>query len=441
MVWTLSSAQTQFEERVRTIGISITALGVVALALKYLRPALLPFVLAIALQHLLEPVIHILSVRPIKCCGRSLLDEPMACRARHDRPRSRRLQTFLDYACRLQLNRTLAVFVALLLAFLMLGLLAAIVAESVKVFADHADLYAHQLRVIIRRVLGWIEYFSCSWTPRGCNSTSTDVGGNSTDAGPGSELESLLAHIPLSELVLQTVEAFLELCSNLFVVLLFTVYLLLSRTPHANAEPNEVDAQILAYIKGKVALSTIIGVATALVLLGVGLDLWLVFGVLAFWLNFVPNVGAVIAVLLPMPLLVLDPDTSTAAVILAFVLPFVVHMFVGNVLEPLLFGHSLELHPIAILLSLMVWGMLWGIIGMVLAVPMTAVLKIHLASVDHPAAAFIVRMLAGHEGDHEDGTSRGEGGRGAVPSVEEGVTMPLRAAGSQLAISSIQETR
>ena len=62
MVWTLSSAQTQFEERVRTIGISITALGVVALALKYLRPALLPFVLAIALQHLLEPVIHILSV-------------------------------------------------------------------------------------------------------------------------------------------------------------------------------------------------------------------------------------------------------------------------------------------------------------------------------------------------------------------------------------------
>ena len=88
----------------------------------------------------------------------------------------------------------------------------------------------------------------------------------------------------------------------------------------------------------------------------------------------------------------------------------------------------------------MVWGMLWGIIGMVLAVPMTAVLKIHLASVDHPAAAFIVRMLAGQ--DEVVAVSADEEARGAGASIEEGVTMPLRSAGSQTpCISNIQEPR
>lgn len=191
----------------------------------------------------------------------------------------------------------------------------------------------------------------------------------------------------------------------------------------------------------QVALSSLVGVATGLVLLGVGLDLWLVFAVLAFWLNFVPNVGAVVAVLLPMPLLVLDPDTSAAAVLLAFLGPFLVHMFVGNVLEPLLFGHSLELHPIAILLSLMVWGMLWGIFGMVLAVPITAVLKIHLASVDHPAAAYVVRMLTGDE----EGADGADGRASAAPTIEEGlwggVTIPLRSSGPTSSMANVQEPR
>ena len=99
--------------------------------------------------------------------------------------------------------------------------------------------------------------------------------------------------------------------------------------PHAATlpapRPNEADDQILAYIKGKVWLSLLVGSFTALVLLAIGLDLWLAFGVLAFWLNFVPNVGAVIAVFLPLPLVVLDPSMSLVSMILAFLLPFSVH--------------------------------------------------------------------------------------------------------------------
>ncbi|EGB12386.1 hypothetical protein AURANDRAFT_9610, partial [Aureococcus anophagefferens] len=53
----------------------------------------------------------------------------------------------------------------------------------------------------------------------------------------------------------------------------------------------------------------------------------------------------------------------------------VMHAVVGNVVEPILFGHSMKLHPVVVLLSLMIWGFLWGIPGCVLAVPITAILR------------------------------------------------------------------
>jgi len=178
---------------------------------------------------------------------------------------------------------------------------------------------------------------------------------------------------------------------------------------------------------------------------------------LAFWLNFIPNVGAVVAVLLPMPLVVLDPAISTAGMVLAFLLPFLVHSVVGNVLEPLVFGQSLDLHPVAILFTLMVWAMLWGITGMVLAVPITAVLKIHLSAVDHPAARFLVGLLdskppdaADSGGDDDEpprlnvlsannsfGGSGGGGVEGAIghgleQSAMEAATRPLVSSGAEL---------
>ena len=57
-------------------------------------------------------------------------------------------------------------------------------------------------------------------------------------------------------------------------------------------------------------------------------------------------------------------------------------MIVGNVVEPKLLGDSLELHPITVLLSLIFWGMIWGIAGMLLAAPITAVLKILLENIE-----------------------------------------------------------
>ena len=57
-------------------------------------------------------------------------------------------------------------------------------------------------------------------------------------------------------------------------------------------------------------------------------------------------------------------------------LPTIVHIIIGNILEPKIFGETFGLHPITIILSLIFWGMIWGIIGVLLAAPITAIIKI-----------------------------------------------------------------
>ena len=145
MVWALSATQQGFEERSRTISLAVVALGVLICGLRFFKDALIPLVLAIALKHLLQPVINVLTNRPLRCCGRSLLAEPMACVGVPRR--NRRLQSCLAYACRLQLSRTAAAIVSLLLAFAVLGAILAIVADSVHVLVDNAEEYAKQLKV------------------------------------------------------------------------------------------------------------------------------------------------------------------------------------------------------------------------------------------------------------------------------------------------------
>ena len=105
------------------------------------------------------------------------------------------------------------------------------------------------------------------------------------------------------------------------------------------------------------------------------MELAFIFGTLTFILNFIPVIGSVIAVLLPLPIAVLQfPELTQILIII--LLPSVVHIIIGNILEPKIFGEAFGLHPITIILSLIFWGMIWGIIGVLLAAPITAIIKI-----------------------------------------------------------------
>lgn len=156
----------------------------------------------------------------------------------------------------------------------------------------------------------------------------------------------------------------------------------------------DIDESIHRYLMAKTLVSVAMGLLVFIVL-GPILHVKLahLFGVLTVILNFIPNVGALIAALVPLPIILLDPELSGAAQALAILLPLAIHFVIGNFVEPFVLGPLLSLHPVVVLLALSFWYVLWGVGGAVLAIPLTSVVAIALKASHHAYAAFIVCLL------------------------------------------------
>ncbi len=127
-------------------------------------------------------------------------------------------------------------------------------------------------------------------------------------------------------------------------------------------------------------LKTVASAATALLLLVwmwiLGLDFALLWGLLVFALNYVPNIGSIIAAIPPILLaLVQLGPLSAILVAVGFV---AVNFVIGNIIETKMMGQSLGLSSLVVFLSLIFWGWIWGPAGMLLSVPLTVVVKILL---------------------------------------------------------------
>ena len=128
--------------------------------------------------------------------------------------------------------------------------------------------------------------------------------------------------------------------------------------------------------KTVVSLGT--GILVSFMLWAVGLDFFLLWGVLAFLFNYVPNIGSIIAAVPAMSLALLQLNPATAGLIgLGYV---AINMVMGNVIEPRYLGRGLGLSTLVVFLSLIFWGWLLGTVGMLLSVPLTMVIKIALES-------------------------------------------------------------
>lgn len=127
-------------------------------------------------------------------------------------------------------------------------------------------------------------------------------------------------------------------------------------------------------LKSLISLLTgiLIGVAAALM----GVDFALFWGLLAFLLNFVPNIGSVLAAVPAVTVALLQLGVGYAIGLGAVFL--VVNMAIGNFLDPIVIGRELRLSPLIVLMSLVFWGWVWGPVGMFLAVPLTIVVRIVL---------------------------------------------------------------
>lgn len=153
-----------------------------------------------------------------------------------------------------------------------------------------------------------------------------------------------------------------------------------------------ISKQIQNYVATKFLVSFLTSVLVGIALWIFGIDFVLVWVVFTFLLNFIPNIGSFIAVILP-TLMTLVQFESFGYTFLVAVIITAIQNLIGNIVEPKIMGDRLGLNPLVILLSLLLWGYIWGIAGMFLSVPIASVAKIILSQSESKNLKFICNLM------------------------------------------------
>lgn len=183
---------------------------------------------------------------------------------------------------------------------------------------------------------------------------------------------------------------------SLLMVIVFVLFILLeqpymrakmvnafqgSRTDRIGRITEGINVQIGRYLSVKLLVSTMTSLIVYIGFSIIGVDFAFIWAILTFLFNFIPSIGSIAITVLSSIFAVLQfaPDWNPA--IAAAATMAVTQFLIGNVLDPKMQGDSLNLSPVIILFSLLVWGWIWGIVGMFLAVPLTVAIKIMFENV------------------------------------------------------------
>lgn len=152
-----------------------------------------------------------------------------------------------------------------------------------------------------------------------------------------------------------------------------------------------INKQISKYLFIKAVISALTGLFFYLASILVGLDFALVWGVLAFILNFIPTIGSIIVTAMTILMAVIQFFPQPMPIVAVALMTIATQMVLGNIIDPRLQGVQLNISPFIILVSLSLWGYIWGITGMFLAVPLTSILQISCAIIPslRPIAIFL----------------------------------------------------
>ncbi|MFB3133229.1 MAG: AI-2E family transporter [Rhodothermales bacterium] len=331
----------------KNLNVIVVLLGVVAVfvlgvILQELRSVLLPFSVAMLLSIVFRPVVFFL--------------------------KARRIPTVFSL---------LVVLLSLTLVLVLFGML---VFSSARSFTDALPRYQQRIEVVVDDAEDSLKQLA----------ESLGIGEEDFKIGDLIQVSTVTAALSSG------VGSFLSFLGNIFLVILFMLFILagtgdLDSKVEVAFSPEvaeriatvvrNITAQVRQYLVTKTLISAATGFLIFLILWILGVDFPLLWGFLAFLLNYIPNIGSLLSVVLPFLLSLLQFDTLTRP-ILALVLMETVQIVMGNVIEPRMMAFSLNLSPLLVLVSLIFWGSLWGIVGMVLAVPLTATVKIFLENIE-----------------------------------------------------------
>jgi predicted PurR-regulated permease PerM len=200
-----------------------------------------------------------------------------------------------------------------------------------------------------------------------------------------------------------------SLLGDAFLILLLLAFLLgetaslpaklraASRRPEESiARWDQVLQGITRYFAIKTWMSLATGISVAVLMVIIGVDFPVLWGFTAFMLNYVPNIGSVLAAIPPVLIALVQPGLgfgSALAVAIGFI---VINIVFGSIVETRLAGRGLDLSTFVVLVSLLFWGWVLGPVGMLLSVPLTMAVKIALGAFDDTRGLAV--MLSGEAG-------------------------------------------
>ncbi|CAE7400799.1 tqsA [Symbiodinium natans] len=195
--------------------------------------------------------------------------------------------------------------------------------------------------------------------------------------------------------LLDTASTFFHFVEGFMLCVLMFIFCLIGMLPEINSgrRPSPVKDLVQRYLMVKCVSSLVIAVLVMFALWAMKVPLLVVWGLVTFVTNFIPNLGALIAILAPIPFVWLKPDGTLLDTFVVILVQFLVHNIAGNIIEPHIMSQGLELHPLTIVVALMFWSSIWGIAGAVLSVPISCVLRLWLGELEDHRAKRLYRLF------------------------------------------------
>jgi AI-2 transport protein TqsA len=154
---------------------------------------------------------------------------------------------------------------------------------------------------------------------------------------------------------------------------------------------SSITSQIRRYLSLQFLISFTTGILVWLALQIIGVDFPVTWGALAFFLNFIPTVGSIVASIPPILLALVQFYPSIWPGVVTFFTVVTIQLGMGNALSPKVMGDQLNLSPVVVLLSLLFWGWLWGVVGALISIPIAAAIKIICENIEtlHPISVMM----------------------------------------------------
>ncbi|MDA2918344.1 AI-2E family transporter [Desulfobacterota bacterium AH_259_B03_O07] len=264
--------------------------------------------------------------------------------------------------------RILSFVIAFIILLVLIGLLVELIAINVAQVASEIPTYQAKFEDILNKVL---KHLGLSKIPSVIKTDDIMHFGTAIFSSIASEVTSIFGMI----LTVILYVAFLLFEQGSFNKKLSALISDPDQQLKTRKTLDRVATNIRSFIWLKTLASVLAGVASYVILKIVGVEFASFWAVLIFFLNYIPYIGAIIGTVFP-TFLALIQFGSFIPFIIVGVTMTAVHFFIGSVLEPWMYGRSLRLSPLVILITLAFWGSIWGLIGMIFSVPIMVIIMI-----------------------------------------------------------------